>query len=141
MSNSPLYLTPFITFILLIQGFSSDISRTSFANEQVSTGGFVARHHPDTPVKDGYYGIFDPTLPTYSSMWDPIVVSSDRVIYDGASTNDYGCKDAREHQPVSDDQCFIIVRQNSYKQLNSIQVERITPSGKISVLTWYKQPD
>jgi len=141
MSNPPLYLTPFITFIMLIQGFSADTSRASFANELVSNGGFVARHNPSTPVRDGWYGVFDPALPSYASMWDPVIVSQDRVLYDGAYIDDYGCKDASEHQPVSGDQCFKIVRQNSYRQLNTIQIERITPSGKITVLTWYKQPD
>ena len=113
----------------------------SYANEIVHKGAFVARHNLSTPVRDGWYGIFDPMQPEYDPMWDPILVKQENVVYDDAFTDDYGCKDAREHQPVSDDQCFIIVRQNSYRQLNSIQIERITPSGKISVLTWYKQPD
>jgi hypothetical protein len=114
----------------------------SHANEVVNADGFVSRYHPITPVKDGWYGIFDPTLPTYASMWDPIVVSQDRVIYDGAYIDDYGCKDdTTESGSVSKDQCYRIISQNSYKQLNSIQIERITPSGKTSVLTWYKQPD
>jgi hypothetical protein len=114
----------------------------SYANEVGNAGEFVSRYHPDAPVKDGWYGVFDPTLPTYASMWDPIVVSQDRVVYDGAYINDYGCKDdTTESGSVSKDQCHRIISQNSYRQLNTIQIERITPSGKMSVLTWFKQLD
>jgi hypothetical protein len=114
----------------------------SYANEVGMAGGVVSRHHPDTPVKDGYYGIFDPTLPTYASMWDPIVVSQERVVYDGAYIDDYGCKDdTTESGSVSRDQCYRITSLNGYRQLNTIQIERITPGRKLSVLTWYKQLD
>jgi hypothetical protein len=112
----------------------------SYANEMGNADGFVSRYHPNSPVKDGWYGIFDPTLPAYASMWDPIIVSQDRVVYDGAYIDDYGCKTDSDPQP-SESYCLMVIKQNSYRQINRVQIERQAPDGDKSVLTWFKQLD
>jgi hypothetical protein len=108
--------------ILLVKGLAALLGLTFalFASA-------IAARSEEQLLRDGYYGIYDPALPSYSSMWDTVLVCGGSIVYD--------CGIVLATVRCTTDTSI------RYKQINPMQILRAAPDGSQSVLAWYKEPD
>lgn len=124
----------FVGSLLLVSNIAA-----SWGQKGSGTGSDVQLERPGLTVKDGWYGVYDPSLPSHDSMWSPTLVKKGVVLFDGDNIEEFGCStDDRNKQPTL--KCGDLISRNQYVLINLIQILKTDPTGRRSALTWYKPP-
>lgn len=111
----------------------------SWGKKNSGTGSDIRLERPGLTVKDGWYGVYDPSLPSHDSMWSPTLVKKGVVLFDGDSIEDFGCSvDDRKKRLAM--KCGDLIGRNQYVLINLIQILKTDPTGRRTALTWYKPP-